>query len=131
MSIIATVVKAALVVDQRVQAVVHKIAHDRASWYFKTSQDTVDDAAVQTEYAQLQVERNRAAGAALLIRRHKEAMIRLHEDADNKLDLIDGRKQQLLGKASQQRAAAAGWQSTAIKADMAAEAARKAAEQLE
>lgn len=130
MSIIAKVVKGALALDQKWQALVHTVAHSRASDYFQYSQDTEDKALAAAEYSSLQVERRRSAGAALLIKRHKEAMIRLHEDADNALDLIDGRKSQQLSKAAQQRAHAADYQSTAIRADVAAEAARKAAEQL-
>lgn len=130
MSIIAVVVKGALALDQQVQALVHKVAHGRASSYFQQSVDTEEQAIEAAEFTSLQVERERAAGAALLIKRHKEAMTRLHEAADNKLDLVDGRKQQMLGKAVQQRQAAVGWQGTAIRADLAGEAARKAAEQL-
>lgn len=130
MSIIAKVVKGTLALDQKVQALVRKVAHSRASDYFQYSQDTTDKAQAAAEYCALQVERRRSAGAALLIKRHKEAMIRLHEDADNQLDLIDGRKSQQLSKAAQQRAHAADWQATSIRADVAAAAAQSASEQL-
>lgn len=130
MSIIATVVKGALVLDQKVQAVVHKLAHSMASDYFKWSQNTENKAIEEAEAAMLRVERDRAAGAALLIKRHKESMIRLHASADGTLELIDGRKAQMLAKAAQQRQTATACQGTAIRADLAGEAARKAAEQL-
>lgn len=130
MSIIAAVVKGALALDQQVQALVHKVAHGRASSYFQQSVTTEEQAIEAAEQGALRVERERAASAALMITRHLQALKRLHQDADNRLDLVDGRKQQVLGKAAQQRQAAVAWQGTAIRADLAAEAARKAAEQL-
>jgi hypothetical protein len=130
MSIIATVVKAALVLDQKVQAGVHKFAHAVASDYFQRAVDTENNAVLDAENKQLQLERLRASKAALLIKQHKAAMTRLHEGIDNELELVDGRKSQMLSKAKQERSSAVAWQSTAIRSDVAAEAARKAAEQL-
>jgi hypothetical protein len=130
MSIIATVVKGALVLDQKVQAGVHKLAHSVASAYFKRSQTTEESAIENAETQSLRLESRRVDALAALHAKHKQELIRLHEGFDNELDLVDGRKLQLLGLASQQRAAAVHWQGTAICADLAAEAARKASEQL-
>ena len=130
MSIISTVVKGALALDQKVQAGVHKVAHAVATSYFKRSQNTENNALEDSEKASLRVERDRALAAARMIRRHKAELTQLHASADNTLELIDGRKAQMLAKAAQERAAAAVWQGTAIASDVAAEAARKAAEQL-
>lgn len=130
MSIIATVVKGALALEQQVQACVRTGAHQLATQYFGRAVETENHAIAEAEDKQLKLERLRASKADLLIRQHKQAMIRLHEGIDNELELVDGRKSQLLSKAKQERSTAASWQSTAIRADVAAEAARKAAEQL-
>lgn len=130
MSIIATVVKGALALDQQVQAGIHKLAHAVASAYFKRSQATEEHAIENAEKQSLALERRRAEAAAAMLAAHKKALIRLHEGFDNELDLVDGRKILMLGQAAQQRAAAVDWQSTAICADLAAENARKAAAQL-
>jgi methyl coenzyme M reductase beta subunit len=130
MSIISTVVKGALSLDQKVQGVVHKVAHSVATAYFKRSQTTEENALENAENQSLALERRRAQAAADLLAAQKKALIRLHEGFDNELDLVDGRKTMMLGQAAQQRAAAVDWQSTAICADLAAENARKAAGQL-
>ncbi len=130
MSIIAKVVKGALALDQKVQVVVRKGAHALASAAFKRAQGTEDNALAYAESKMLQLERLRASKADMLYRQHKVAMTQLHEGIDAELELVDGRKQQQLGKAAQERAGAVAWHNTAIRADVAAEAARKAAEQL-
>lgn len=130
MSVISTIVKSALALDQKVQAGVHTVAHKLASLNFKQAQITEEDAISDAENKALQLERLRASKAAALVQQHKQALKRMHESVDNELELVDGRKAQALGKATQYRAVAAYWQSTAIRSDLAAEAARKATAQL-
>lgn len=130
MSMIATVVKAALALDQKVQGLVGKGAHALASRNFKASVETTDAAQSAAEEAILGLERSRAKRAAALHEQFKASLIRLHEGVDASIELVEGRKQQVLGKAKQYVETAAMWQATSINAQVASENARKAAEQL-
>lgn len=130
MSIIATVVKAALAVDQKVQGGVSKVAHLFATRNFDEAGKVESLAIVKAGDTAIKLERVRAQRAADLIAAHKKAMIRLHEGIDAELDLVDGRKAQEMGRARQYRNNAAVWQGASIKAQLSAEAARRAAAQL-
>lgn len=130
MSIIAKVVKAALAVDQKVQCVVRNGAQFLATRSFEEAGKVEAQALALAEESSINLERVRAKRASELIAKHKAAMIRLHEGIDAEQDLVDGRKVQELGRAAQHWNNAALWQDTSIKAQLAAEAARRAAEQL-
>lgn len=130
MSIIATVVKAALALEQKVQGVIGKGAHELASRSFNHASRVEHLAVLQAVDDALAAERLRAKRAADLHAAFKAQLIKLHNSVDQELDLIDGRKQQELARAAQCRDNAGSWQGTAIQAQVAAENARKAAEQL-
>lgn len=130
MSVIATVVKAALALDQKVQGIVSKGAHALASRNFQAGETVEALALVQTEDAILKLERDRAKRSAALHAQFKASLIQLHAGVDAAIELAEGRKVQWLGKAAQHKQNAAQWQATSISAQVAAENARKAAEQL-
>lgn len=130
MSMIATVVKAALALDQKVQGLIGKGAHALASRNFQASTDTTTQAHEAHEDAVLALEQSRAKRAAALHEQYRASLIRLHEGIDAGIELAEGRKEQVLGKAKQLRNNAVVWQATSIAAQVAAENARKAAEQL-
>lgn len=127
MSMIAIVVKAALSLDQKVQGLKAKGAHALASRNFTAGETVEALALVQTEDAILKLERARSARAMALIKQHKQALIELHEGVDAEIELAEGRKTQWLGKAKQHKQTSVAWQGTSIKAQVAAENARKAA----
>lgn len=130
MSVIATVVKAALALDQKVQGLIGKGAHALASRNFRACSETILQAHRAAEDAILALEQSRAKRAAALHEQYRTSLIRLHEGIDASIELAEGRKEQTLGKADQHRNNAAMWQATSITAQVAAENARKAAEQL-
>lgn len=130
MSIIATVVKGALALDQKVQGLIGKGAHALASRSFTASETVEALAIVQTEDAILKLERTRAQRAAALHEQFKRSLIQLHEGVDAQIELVEGRKYQWLAKAKQHKQNAVAWQGTSINAQVAAENARKAAQQL-
>lgn len=130
MSTIATIVKAALALEQKIQGLIGTGAHALASRSFDHATRVEHLAVLQAVDDSLAAERLRAKRAADLHAAFKAQLSKLHSSVDQELDLIDGRKQQELARAAQYRDNAGTWQGTAIQAQVAAEAARKAAEQL-
>lgn len=130
MSIIATAAKLALSLEQKVQVFAGKVTHEAASRQFNKAGEVEARSIVETEQSQLKLERRRAQVAANMIAAHKAALIRMHSAFDEELELVDGRKVQAMSKANQHRHDAGQYQALSIKAQTAAEAARKAAEQL-
>lgn len=130
MSIIASVVKAALSLDQRVQGLVSKGATALASRNFGAGEKAEALALVNAEDTILKLERIRAKCAIDLIEAHKRAMINLHSTVDARIEMADARKVQDLRKAQQYKQSAALCQSISINAQVAAENALRAIAQL-
>lgn len=130
MSIISTVVKAALSLEQSVQGAISKGAHLMESRNFNAGETAEQLALVRTEDTILNLERLRAKRATDLIQAHKRAMNRLHDEIDSEIELAQGYKLVLLGKARQHKQNAVLWQASSINAQVTAENARKAAAQL-
>ncbi len=130
MTIIATVARAVLAIEQKVQGLV--AVHARATCHrnFDKAIQLDTEALADAEDCTLSLEQHRAKKAAALHEAYRASLIKLHEGVDASIELVHQRKLQAHAAANQRRAAAGTWLQTEIKADKAAEAARKAAEQL-
>ena len=130
MSIITSVVKSALVLEQRVQAVISKYSHTTAGRVYDKAGKVETTAESEAKANALALERLRAKRAASMIARHKLELTNLHENIDAQIDLNDGRRLQELAHATQLRFTAGEWERRALDAKGVAEKARQAGDRL-
>lgn len=130
MSVIASVVQAALGLEQKVQTGVSAVARHFASSNFNKALQADEQALLDAENSSIQVEQYRAKRAVDLHAQFKAALVKLHTGADAELDLIEGRKTQALAVGHQLRSCAAMWQGVSINAESSKESARRAVAQL-
>lgn len=130
MSIITSVVKSALVLEQRVQAVISKYSHNTAGRMYNKAGTVEALANVEAHDTSVSLERLRAKRAASMIARHKLELTNLHENIDAQIDLNDGRRLQELAHATQLRFTAGEWERRALDAKGVAEKARQAGDRL-
>lgn len=130
MSIITSAVKGALVLEQRVQAVISKYSNNSAGRVYNKARKAEAAAESEAKANEHSLERLRAKRAASMIARHKQELTNLHQNIDAQIDLNEGRRLQELAHVNQLLIDAGKWACRALSAKTVAEKARQAGDQL-